>query len=88
MTLGSLGPIAITRKLKKKQTTTLKKHSQLENKVKKKNNVICVRFIKQIITSKGVHLLTMGRFNRGLVLNKFFMDKIKYGWNILNSHTK
>jgi hypothetical protein len=41
-----------------------------------------------LITPKGVYLLTMGRFNRGLVLNKFFMDKIKYGWNILSSHTK
>jgi hypothetical protein len=39
-------------------------------------------------TPKGVHLLTMGRFNRGLVLNKFSMDRIKYGWNILSSHTK
>jgi hypothetical protein len=37
---------------------------------------------------KGVYLLTMGRFNRGLVLNKFSMDRIKYGWNILSSHTK
>jgi hypothetical protein len=33
-------------------------------------------------------VLTMGRFNRGLVLNKFSMDMIKYGWNILSSHTK
>jgi hypothetical protein len=32
--------------------------------------------------------LTMGRFNRGLVFNKFSMDRIKYGWNILSSHTK
>jgi len=30
----------------------------------------------------------MGRFNRDLVLNKFSMDGIKYGWNILSSHTK
>jgi hypothetical protein len=27
---------------------------------------------------KGVHLLTMGTFNRFLVLNQFCMDKIKY----------
>jgi hypothetical protein len=32
-----------------------------------------------IIMLKGVHLLTMGRFNRALVLNKFSMDMIKYG---------
>jgi hypothetical protein len=38
--------------------------------------------------AKGVHLLIMGRFNRGLALNKFFVDRIKYGWNILISHTK
>jgi hypothetical protein len=44
-------------------------------------NIICP-------TVKGVYLLIMGRFNRGLVLNKFFMDMIKYGWNILSSHTK
>jgi hypothetical protein len=37
---------------------------------------------------KGLHLLIMSRFNRGLVFNKFFMDMIKYGWNILSSHTK
>jgi hypothetical protein len=36
----------------------------------------------------SVYLLIMDRFNRGLVLNKFFMDRIKYGWNILSSHTK
>jgi len=27
---------------------------------------------------KGVHQLMMGTFNRFLVLNKFFMDEIKY----------
>jgi len=31
-----------------------------------------------VITSKGVHLLTMGTFNRFLVFNTFFMDEIKY----------
>jgi hypothetical protein len=41
-----------------------------------------------IFTLKGLHLLIMGRFNRGLVLNKFSMYRIKYGWNILSSHTK
>jgi hypothetical protein len=41
----------------------------------------CVRanlsLIKQLLT-EGVHLLTMGTFNRFLVLNQFCMDKIKY----------
>jgi hypothetical protein len=41
-----------------------------------------------IIMPKGEYLLIMGRFNRGLVLNKFSMDMIKYGWNILSIHTK
>jgi hypothetical protein len=27
---------------------------------------------------KGIHLLTMGTFNRLLVLNTFSMDEIKY----------
>jgi hypothetical protein len=44
--------------------------------------------ILSLIMFKGIHLLTMGRFNRGLVFNKFFMDMIKYGWNIFSSHTK
>jgi hypothetical protein len=35
-----------------------------------------------------IYAMIMGRFNRGLVFNKFFMDRIKYGWNILSSHTK
>jgi hypothetical protein len=45
-------------------------------------------YMNVFIKPKGVHLLTMGRFNKGLVLNKFSMDMIKYGWNILSSHTK
>jgi hypothetical protein len=31
-----------------------------------------------IFMPKGVHLLTMGTFNRFLVLNQFCMDKIKF----------
>jgi hypothetical protein len=49
----------------------------------------CMKMLSvDLLNPKGVHLLTMGRFNRGLVLNKFSMDMIKYGWNILSSHTK
>jgi hypothetical protein len=44
--------------------------------------------VSNIITLKGVHLLTMGTFNMFLVLNQFCMDKIKYCWNILSRPNK
>jgi hypothetical protein len=37
---------------------------------------------------KGVYLLEMGTFNAFLILNAFFMDRIKCRWNILSRHTK
>ena len=40
---------------------------------------ICWIFIfGWLIMPKGIHLLTMGTFNRFLVLNTFSMDEIKY----------
>jgi hypothetical protein len=43
--------------------------------------MVAVMIAREIVGGeepKGVHLLTMGTFNRFLVLNQFCMDKIKY----------
>ena len=77
----------VYRTTKKKSTFTNKKKYLKMWITKKHWNANCLKTNK-FIKLKCINLLTMGTFNRFLVLNQFCMDKIKYWWNIFSSPNK